>query len=241
MENFMWEICLTVKNQNCCDFIFSSIKKQLDGICLATKNFENQNYQICIACEEYDKSRSKVFLTQIIADCICIFYKGEFLDSKLMLPVKNGIYVKALKKALLNFDKETDIYIISKALDLENSLNLDGFYYFNLRSLREKWEELSSIANDNGYFLISPENFVDLLKFLVDNLEITHDTVNVYCDEGGFKISDELDKDIAVNKDEDLLSTLIGLSPKRINFYGDINTEKYLLISQVFQTRINCM
>ena len=124
---------------------------------------------------------------------------------------------------------------------MENSLNLDGFYYFNLRSLREKWEELSSIANDNGYFLISPENFVDLLKFLVDNLEITHDTVNVYCDECGFKISDELDKDIAVNKDEDLLSTLIGLSPKRINFYGDINTEKYLLISQVFQTRINCM
>lgn len=237
----MWEICLTVKNQKCCEFIFVNIKKELDQICILTQHFEGGCYHICIACEEYDKSRTKAFLSQILSDCICLFYKNDFLSKKIKLPVKDGVYVRALKKALLNFDKETDVYIISKSLNLEKSLNLDGFYYFCLKSLREKWEELSSIANDNGYFLISPENFVDLLKFLVDNLEITHDIINVYCDDNGYKISDEMNENIDINEEEDLLSTLIELSPKRINFYGDINADKYLLISKVFQTRINCM
>lgn len=235
----MWELCISLKSSNCSNYIFDRLKQELQQICVLTKIYENSTNNIMIACEEYDINRVKLFVGEILVEAICNYYKNDFLDLKLNLPIKDGIYIKALKKALISFDKETDAFIIAKELKLDKNINLDGFYYFHLKSLREKWEELTSIANDNGYFLICPENFVDLLKFLVDNLEITHGTINVYCDEKGFKIFDELDKYLEVKEDEDLLSTLIGLSPKKINFYGDSNNEKYLLISQIFEKRLN--
>ena len=235
----MWERSITVKDCKVADYILKRMKADLENICLVTLNNQIGNNQIMLACEDYDQTRVKLFLNEIIIDAVCNFYKIEFLNTKLQLPVKNGIYVRALKKALLSFDKETDAYIIAKNLNFDNNLNLDGFYYFQLKSLREKWEELAGIANDNGYFLVSPENFIDLLRFLVDNLEITHETLNVYCDDTEVKIYDELNTKYEIKEGEDLLSTLIGLSPKKINFYGDNRSEKYLLISQVFDKRMN--
>ena len=234
----MWERNIEVKNGKVAEYIYSRIKKELEEVCVITLNKNSSYYQIAFACEDYDQARVKLFLNEIIIDTICTFYKNEFLESRLNLPVKEGIYVKALKKALLSFDKETDAYIIAKNLNFDKNLNIDGFYYFNLKSLREKWEELASIANDNGYFLMSDENFIDLLKFLVDNLEITHETVNVYCDEDQVKIYDDMNN-YEIKEGDDLLTTLIGLSPKRINFFGDNKSEKYLIISQVFEKRLN--
>lgn len=237
----MWERSITIKNSKVADYIYKRLKFDLDQICLVTINNQISCQQIMLACEDYDVPRVKLFLNEIIIDSICTFFKDEFLDNKLQLPVKDGIYVRALKKALINFDKETDAYIIAKNLNFETNLNLDGFYYFNLKTLREKWEELAAIANDNGYFLISPENFIDLLRFLVDNLEITHELVSVYCDDEQVKIVDDLNTSYEIKEGDDLLSTLIGLSPKKINFYGDNTCEKYLIISQIFDKRMNCM
>lgn len=235
----MWERSISVKNSEIANYIFKRIKTDLDQVCLVTADLQKGNNVIMMACEDYDTTRVKLFLTEIIIDVICNFYKNEFLESKLQLPLKDSTYIRALKKALISFDKETDAYIIAKNLNLDCNLNLDGFYYFQLKSLREKWEELAGIANDNGCFLISPENIVDLLRFLVDNLEIAHETVNVYCDDKEIKIYDDLNINYEIKEGDDLLSTLIGLSPKRINFFGDNTSDKYLLISQVFEKRLN--
>lgn len=236
----MWEMCISAKNQAVFEFLYKKIQVALSQFCIITKHTQVPYFFVSLACEDYDVSRTKLFLSEIVCDCICTIYKKDFLMQKLALPVKDGVYVKALNKALVGFDRETDAYIVAKALKLEKMLDLDGFYYFALKSLRDKWQELACIANDNGYFLLTPENFVDLLRFLVDNLEIASGTVNVYVDDNGFRILDELDKAIAV-EDDDLLSSLIGLSPKRINFHGDISAEKYLLVSQVFDKRIVCV
>lgn len=238
----MWEFCIQIKKQHqkLIDFVFSRLKKEVSQIGgVVTLNEEGENVNIVLACKDYDQGRVKVFTSNTIIEAICTFYKQDFLSSKLNLPIKEGIYVNALKKALLSFDKETDAFIVSKHLELENNLNLEAFYYFKLKPLREKWSELASIANDNGYFLVSNDNFVDLLKFLVDNLEIAHGTVNVYCEGDSFKILDELDKVFEINEDEDLITSLIGLCPKHINFYGtDTESEKINLLCKIFDKRV---
>ncbi len=226
--------------QKVADFIFENLKMETSNFgAIITKHEENDNITVLIACEEYNEARMKIFASNSIVEAICIFFKQDFLTKTLKLPIKEGIYYQALKKALLSFDKETDAFLVSKELQLENNLNLEAFYYFKLKNLRDKWGELANIANDNGYFLVCNENFVDLLKFLVDNLEITHDTINVYLEDGHYKVFDGMDKTVELNDEEDIVSSLIGLSPRQINFYTDkTEDEKISLLCKIFDKRV---
>ena len=146
------------------------------------------------------------------------------------------------KKALINFDKETDFYLISKNLNLQKNLYLDSFYFFKLRSLREKWSELVTLANENSDYLVSSDAFFDLLKFLIDNLEIGEDEINVFEDEKGFSISlgrDAQDMQCSDLSREGLVSSLIELCPKKINLFckNDEGTAGFL--SKIFEERVN--
>lgn len=239
----MWEISVNFdhSHKKPANFLFNNIKNNLEDFGSYIKILENQSViSVMIACEEYDKDRIKIFLSNAIIDTICTFFKEEFLISSLKLPIKDGIYFKALKKALISFDKETDAFLISKELSLDQkTISIESFYYFKLKTLREKWQELASIANDNGYFLICNENFVDLLKFLVDNLEITYETINVFQEGESFKLFDDFNKSIEVGDEDDLVTSLIGLCPKQIVFYGETcDNEKLNLLVKIFDKRI---
>ena len=148
----------------------------------------------------------------------------------------------AFKKALINFDRETDFYLISKNLEFMQNLHLDSFYNFKLKSLREKWAELISLANENGDYLVSNDAFFDLLKFLIDNLEVCEDEISVFEDENGYFIkasgSDEEGECRSLSK-ENLVTRLIELSPKKINLFcrSDDNTAGFL--SKIFEERVN--
>lgn len=240
----MWEICVYLNSNHFkpANFLYKYLKKQTEDFGAYVKKFEDdQVISIMLACEDYDRDRSLIFLTNAIIETICYFFKEEYLINALNLPIKEGIYYEALKKALISFDKETDAYIISKELKLDTqSISLESFYYFKLKPLREKWEELASIANDNGYFLICNDNFVDLLKFLVDNLEISHDIINVYLDGDKYSLLDELNKKIEISDDDDIVTSLIGLCPREIILYGDktSDNEKISLLLKIFDKRV---
>lgn len=239
----MWEFCVQVSREMsiAADFIYDNLKKESASFgAIITKHEQDNIINIMLACEQYDKARLKIFATNIIIETICTLFKQDFLTKALRLPVQSGLHYQALKKALISFDKETDSFLVSRQLDLEGGINLESFYYFKLKSLRQKWAELTSIANENSYFLSSGENFVDLLKFLVDNLEITHDTINVYVEGDTYKIMDSRNRCLQTRDDEDLVSCIIGLSPRQINFYGKKSAdEKILLLEQIFDKRLH--
>ena len=102
---------------------------------------------------------------------ICTFFKEEYLTKKLKTPNKSSIENYTFKKALVNFDRETDRFIIGKQLILEQNLNLDSFFHFKIKNLKEKWDELVNIANDNSTYFLAEDSFLELLKFLIDNIE----------------------------------------------------------------------
>lgn len=240
----MWEVGIQVKSAQTklADYLFNQLKKQIGEFgAIVTKVNQEPNITIVMACKKYDQARIKILTQNLIVEAICTFFKEDYLNKFLSLPIKEGIYYKALKKALLNFDRETDCYIVTKELELSGTINLEAFYYFKLKPLREKWAELISIANENGLFLVSNDNFVDLLKFLVDNLEISHDTINIHFENSSFKIQDGRNRDLLVDFDEDdLVCSIIDLSPRQINFYGgEIREENVELLKKIFDKRVN--
>ncbi len=238
----MWELSIAVNSQNVdvARFIYQTLKAQTSEISGVVTCYEQfGEIFILVGCPAGEQGRVSVLIERCIIKVICNFYKEHFLSENLHLPIHENMSLTAFKKALINFDKETDFYIISKNLELDKNLHLDSFYYFKLKALRDKWAELIALANENSDYLVSNEAFFDLLKFLIDNLEVCEDEINVFEEEDGYylKAGDEFPQEMLSK--EGLVSSLIELCPKKINLFcrSDDNTAGFL--SKIFEERIN--
>lgn len=238
----MWELSISVasKNLDIAKFVYQTLKAQTEDFGAVVTCYEQfDNFYILIGCEVVEQSRVSLAIERCVIKVISNFYKEQFLTENLRLPFHENIGLTAFKKALINFDKETDFYLISKNLCLEKNLHLDSFYHFKLKSLREKWNELITLANENSDYLVSNEAFLDLLKFLIDNLEICEEEISVFQDENGYSIKTQNVEQFSNLSNEGLVSSIIELCPKKINFFckSDDNTAGFL--SKIFDERIN--
>ncbi len=238
----MWEFSLNVKAENfaIANALYNSLSKsifQMKGV--LTSNEEHGYISILVAVDKVYKEKAKFLITSCIIDIICKSFKSTFLDSYLIFPRQDKIGMLAFKKALLNFDKETDKFIIKKNLELKHDLFLESFYHFKLRSLQEKWAELVSLSNENSDYLISSESFIDLLKFLVDNLDICEDEISVVKEGDIYKIySPSLQCQNNTFSEESIVSSVIDLSPQRINLYFKESSSAINLLERLFEERI---
>lgn len=238
----MWELSISVssKNVDIAKFVYQTLKSQTHEFGAVVTCYEQfDNFYIMVGCETSEQPRVCLAIERCIIKTISNFYKEKFLTENLRLPFHENIGLTAFKKALINFDKETDFYLISKNIKLDKNLHLDSFYNFKLKALREKWGELISLANENSDYLVSSDAFLDLLKFLIDNLEICEEEISVFQDENGYSIKSQSAGHYSNLSNEGLVSSIIELCPKKINFFcrSDDNTAGFL--SKIFEERMN--
>ncbi|MBE7082919.1 MAG: hypothetical protein E7378_04550 [Clostridiales bacterium] len=246
----MWEFCINLTDENIAlsKKIYISLKqfcKQYGGI---VTTYERCGcISILVSANKCDAERIKHFVQNLIGDIICEDFKLKYLQENLSLSNLDTVSKNAFLQALLSFDKESDKYVVQKFLELNNSIDVEAFYFFKMSPLREKWKELVQIANDNKAYLSSNETLVELLKFLVDNLEVKNESVNLIKEEGklffydtNFNLLNEnnlQDKDI----DSTIISKLISYAPKHVNIYckDSFNSGLINLLKQIFDKRIN--
>ena len=153
----MWEfsISLDSKQTEVANSIFDMLRADLSPLnAVVAESIDGCFINILVAVDDLKRSETEVVLLKIISLSICQNYKLDFLNKHLFLPVQDLLSLEAFKKALINFDKETDYFIISKALNFDEYLYLDSFYRFKLAPLRDKWRELIRLANENRDYLI---------------------------------------------------------------------------------------
>lgn len=251
--NGMFEFQLSTTSEKIANQIFSDLKTGISesGIVL-TQYCSNNKHFVVVGCSEIEKPRVCFFISDAISDAVSTFFKLDFIEENLQIPIKNEMNFQAFKKALVAFDRETDKYIISRALKIEEEIDLESFYNFRLKQLRTKWNEIIKLANDNAAYLLCSDTFLDLLKFLVDNIEISRGTINVVKKDNEFKLCDESFNEISSsqvplsnleqeNGEVGLVTNLIALSPKKINVYCSPfeNNCALTLISQIFESRVS--
>lgn len=239
----MWEISLNIKSENkqIADKINFSLKEYLDIIGgFVTLHEENEYIRVLIGVDEDKEEMTKMAITSCVIDIICNDFKLKYLNDYLFLPSQDKIGMYAFKKALLNFDKETDKFIIKKNLVLEKDLFLESFYHFKLKTLQNKWSELVALSNENRDYLLTNESFIDLLKFLVDNLDICEDEISIVKEGGGYRIYTDEEKLLTdgLLNEESVVSSVIDLSPQRINLYFNESSSAIDLLEQIFEERI---
>lgn len=246
----MWEFCINMSDKNIelSKKIYLALKsfcKEYGGI---VTTFERcGKISILVSAERCDENRIKHYISNLISDIICDDYKLTFLRENLSLPNLDSISKNAFIQALLSFDKEEDKYIVQKQLVLDSNIDIEAFYYFRLSILRNKWKELVQIANDNKAYLSSNETLVELLKFLVNNLEYKNETINLMLEKNKvcfYDINFNLLKENNIDENEidsTIISNLISFAPKYVNVYcqDDFSNSLIRLLKQIFDNRIN--
>ena len=87
---------------------------------------------------------------------------------------------------------------------------------------------------------ISSDAFFDLIKFLIDNLDICNDEIIVVEDEQGYYIYEE-GKKSKILSSAALIGNLIDLSPQKINLYYKNENHATFVLKNIFDRRINLM
>ena len=127
-------------------------------------------------------------------------------------------------QTLVCFDGEADKHFIEQCLDFDDRVFVDAVVAFKLKFLKKKWEELVSLANENVMYFLSEDSLLELIKFLISNLEHRCYAVNVFsksdcyflCDLQGKRIDDFMLEKQGIYEDGSLLSTLVALNPEKI-------------------------
>lgn len=243
----MWEYSIKVikENKDIADSVFYTLKQKTSKYkSVVVSTCDNKFYSISLAIDEKHVEYAQELLANIIAKIICTNFKSDFLDKRLFLPSQDSINLTAFKNALINFDKETDYFIISKNLILEGEIYLESFYNFKLLRLQDKWNELIKLANENREYLVCKDAFFDLLKFLIDNIDVSKREIEVFEEEGGYRILSISENDLGdyenqIFTSEAMISSLIELSPRKIDFYCTQENDATNLLKTIYEKRVN--
>ncbi|MDD4815879.1 MAG: hypothetical protein PHQ62_01900 [Clostridia bacterium] len=238
----MWEFSITMDSEKSkiAKYIYAKLKPSVEEIKGVITSFEEMGkINIVLACKKLEKTRLCYHVSEVICYVVSTVLKEEFLDKNLKFPQKDKLELYTFKKALVSFDRETDRFLINKYLVLEENLILESFFHFKLQPLKEKWQELVKIANDNSTYLLSDDSFLELLKFLIDNIEFASDELNVVFQQEKFFVFDSNFKQIgdenSVFDEFALVNKILELSPRKINWACD---KKIPFIEKVFSKRL---
>jgi hypothetical protein len=113
-----------------------------------------------------------------IADVIATDCKAYYINEKIRVPIKNVVLRSAFTTALLAFDRDTDRVIAKEIVKQTHTaavLHLDSLYDFCLDILKSRWDEVCLLANENIGYLVCQKTFMELLQFLISNIDCKMD------------------------------------------------------------------
>ncbi len=246
----MFEFCIAINKEKNKQIgyafdCFSAFTKQFGGV--VTKNEKEfcDNIEIAFAVYDYEKNRAIKLIQNVACNLICNFEKLDFLCRFIKKDDAFENFYNAYIYSLLYFDRETDKYIVFKHLIINKKLVLASFFDFMLAPLKEKWTELISISNSNNSYLKGSQSILELIKFLIDNIEIKCDFVTIKMIGAKYEVLDSeqniIDTLLSFEKEEDkLIYNLIASCPKKINICVSSKLSNHFknLVCKIFEKRV---
>lgn len=245
----MWEYSITFEDEKSSEFFkkeLNKIIKKHNGI--ITGLYSLNCYKILIAVPIIERFKIHNIIKEKIAESILLFFKKKFILSGLDFEINKTIEMSVFIKSLIVFDSDIDKEIIIERLKFDNNLIVNSFLNFKLGFLKHKWKELISLANDNAMYLLSRDSFLELIKFLISNLENRQYVVNIFskencyllCDVEGNSIKDFLLEKNIIYDDSSLLTSLVALNPQKIIIHCNSFIKDRLLknLYEFFSNRI---
>ena len=227
----MWEITVSESQSKiyCLDYLYQKLSTQVKfvGGIIVKQNFSGR-CQLSLAVPKKQKDYFVLLLLELISEVITQNYKKEYLSERIMNITATELTKTAFIKALTVFDKQTDKDLIKKQLVLASEINIDSFYYFKLQNLRNRWQEICNLVNENISSFDSSRTIKEFLRFLIKATEVSFDEVHLYKRNQDYYLTDSKNRPITnicgcgENGEAGAIEELITLSPARIVLHGNM-------------------
>jgi len=243
----MWEFCVETdkKNINLINYISERIADtiaSIDGV-QSVITLGNTS-SLAIGCEQKYKKQIEGALRVVLCDTICEKMKFDFLKKHINLIINEEKLFDAFVKVYTYFDSELERKIVLRSLFFSKKLVLESFFHFRLQSLQKKWEEMCNLTNCNSTLFLQSETFIELLKFLISNLESRSDCLVLDLADGCRLYEEKNNKIFAlqnfeIDDDINIVTSMIELCPNKIKIIsGGQNSEIISLLGELFYGRV---
>ena len=241
----MWEfsVMADVKNENAVSYIQDKMKNTLlefDGVYSYVKENGSCSFSLGAAKEKSEEIKKK--LTKVLCDAICEKMKYNYLKENVCVNIQDSKMFETFLKVYTYFDIELEKAIAIRAICFPKCLNLEGFLNFRLHKLKQKWQELCLLTNTNASVFLKSETFLDVLEFLISNLDYKHKKIVIDFQDGticdGIDSSEKLLTKFVTDDIFDLLTKLVDLLPREIVVLNLFDEEKIHLLQNIFQNRV---
>lgn len=183
----------------------------------------------------------KSLCEETICSLICEGFKADYIRKNLAYHSTDIMKYEALISAMVNFDRQTDnkIILVNLKGDYEE-VNIYSLYKFKLSSLIDKWQQLVDITNVNSAYLGFNETYLDILRFLVDGIEIGEE-LSIVKDGDTYLIFDADDNILAQDNTASsinfVLANIIAHNPIRVTISG-LDSDMTGFLQSVFDKRV---
>lgn len=154
--------------------------KNTNGIITELEDYENFN--LLLAYDDQTKNKVDALIKNELIKYFIYYKKMDYFRRNLKLDNLNPILSELFIRALIRYDQKLDEKEVNYRLELVKkfqNLNLESFFYFHLDKLKNQWEKLIQLTNENKISLIDEKSFEELLGFLIANLEPQINEINV--------------------------------------------------------------
>lgn len=246
----MWEFCLYFEKGQLDEIV--KLKNKLKSLIKNYKGavvLDKENFKLHIALDSSSEKALILAYKIIYNDIINIiysYYKNMELERISENMFNNSIFYEITKKMLYCFDEEYDKNIIKANLYLDNSLSLEGFFNFQLRELKLKWQKLSNIILNNSELLDSYTISLDLIRYLMNGLKNNYENVCLHTDGNKYLLKNTNNDQIVFKRRNfskrqnftELCKNLIELCPKKIILCCELNDNDFKMFRDIFLEKL---
>lgn len=226
----MYEATVSVSkdNSHLLDYVKSQINSYIsdvDGISTETNDETREFYSV--ACADTFRFQAQRCLINAVGEALSRGYKNVYLRGILRIDDKD-FFQNVLVNTICVFDSDIDMQSITRILDAEKPLYLDGYYNFRLSALKKKWTEISKLVSDNNFILSDKDLILEFLQYLLESVNSKIKQLSVCFNENDFTlygtnnkvISKSLSLAKSVSVEEEAMLNAICLKPQTVKVYA---------------------
>lgn len=195
---------------------------------------------VSVACESKYRTAMRRALKDCFTDMFATVVKHDYLKNRIKLALDRKSY-NLLLHTLVAFDRENERSVIEDALLLTDGVSLDGVFYFRLKELRKRWDEIAALATENAAYLIDEDTLNELIRFLISAVSPKIRCLDVRQLDNRYNVSGHLPEsefEYNIIDTEQLLLYLIDIAPLELRISGTFTDRQlYNRLVRIFDAK----
>ena len=225
----MYEATVSVvkENSHLLDYVKGQLApclQEIDGVCCEL----DEKFRSCysVACSDTFRFQVQRKLLDAVSQALTLGYKNVFVRDLLRVD-SDSFYKNVLVNVICVFDNDYDKQIVSRIVEVDQNVCIDGYYNFRLGAVKKKWSDIIRLVSDNLYVLSDNGLIVEFLQYLLESTPSKVKVLSVSFEDGNFTLYGSggkvLEPTISLAKcatvEEEAMLNILCLKPQRVKIY----------------------